>query len=162
MTRTKLVAALAAVLAAAAVGVVVTWPDEPDESATELRRDDGAAQERELRARVAAVVKASPTDAELAGKSDFELVEAAVRCVDLDGPTYCLHLGWSEEPPTSKELREIVAASAETEGTGDLSLRQDVRAWARLPQKERVERDRAELTDALGSLDDVRAKYPDP
>lgn len=158
----KLVAALAAVLAVAAVGVVLAWPDEPDRSATELQRDDGAAHKRELRARVAAVVKASPTDVELAGASDLELVEAAVRCVDFDGPTYCLFFGWREEPPTKRELREIVAASAETEGTGDMSVRQDVRAWARLPRRDRVERDRVELTDALSHLDDVKAKYPDP
>jgi hypothetical protein len=110
---------------------------------------------------------ASPTDAQLAGRTDEDIVDVAVRCTTLDGSVYCLHLGWTDAEPDRAELRASVTAQAvETAkaagtgsaeaGQGDMPLATQIRRWAAAPRAERVAAEQAEMKEALAALGKVR------
>lgn len=108
-----------------------------------------------------AIADASPSDEALAGKSDVDLVATAVRCVELDSRTYCLHLGWVDQAPTAERLREMVEAEAavldgEVDSRGDLPLATQIRTWAQQPRADRVAQERAELDEARRALGKVK------
>lgn len=137
-----------------AVGVVVTALIVPSAHADNRY----ASNAQQLRDNAAAVVNASPSDAELAGKKGVDLIAEAVRCANLDERTYCLHLGWRDRPPTRAELSDMVGSEmryAEV-GQGDLTLSDQVRAWARLPQSQRFEQDRIEMNEAVAAVGKVK------
>jgi hypothetical protein len=114
-----------------------------------------------------AFAAASPTDAQLAGRTDEDIVDVAVRCTTLDGSVYCLHLGWRDQAPDRTELRasvttqaaqtaKVAATGSVDAGQGDMPLATQIRRWAAAPRAERVAAEQAEMKEALAALGKVR------
>src|SRR6476619_4547748 len=76
-----------------------------------------------MRSEIDRVVAAGRTAGRLSGKQPVgRLVSAFERCADLDGQTYCLGVGWTDQTQAQVQARMTVAARARTlgrEATGD-------------------------------------------
>lgn len=65
------------------------------------------------------IVRTSPTDEELRkASSGAQLVRLLVRCVDLDGETYCLHIGFTEADTSAPDFWTALSEAAANESTG--------------------------------------------
>jgi hypothetical protein len=70
------------------------------------------------------VLASSPTSAELRQATLAERARLLIRCADLDGETYCLHVGFTEQDVTSPKFwAEKIAAieSAPASQTGAMT-----------------------------------------
>jgi len=89
-------------------------------------------------------------------QSPEALVDALVRCADLEGQTYCLGLGWTDRTEAHVQTRMRVAArsarSQVAETTGDLDALGELRRTASLSPAARARADRAELVRAARSV----------
>jgi hypothetical protein len=97
------------------------------------------------------VVSAAPLDAELARASAIELVDLSVRCLAIDGMTYCLHWGWDQGGRSSVEQlmeRMQTDTTASDAESGDMPLEHALQRWAALPKVDRDAAERAELEEA--------------
>lgn len=107
----------------------------------------------------ASIMAAAPRDAQLAGATDTDLVRMAVRCLPIDGMTYCLHWGWDPQGLRSPALRRQATGTAEaTERagrTGDAPLSVALRTWAAKPRPERDAAELAELAEARAAVGKV-------
>ncbi|MEV4517441.1 C39 family peptidase [Dactylosporangium sp. NPDC049525] len=116
----------------------------------------GAAPVSTLDAAVARIVAAAPSDAQLASASDAELARLAVRCLPIDGMTYCLHKGWMPEGFDQAALTsQVSAAAADAGGTGDLPFAAGLRRWAGKPRATREAVEKAELAEARAAVGKV-------
>ena len=83
------------------------------------------------------------------------LVAAQLRCADFEGQTYCLHLGWTDQPPATvvaEQSRVVAARTTARRTTGDADLLSTLRAAAALTPAARAAADRAELTEAARAV----------
>nr|WP_198151628.1 hypothetical protein [Kibdelosporangium sp. MJ126-NF4]CEL17392.1 hypothetical protein [Kibdelosporangium sp. MJ126-NF4]CTQ91380.1 hypothetical protein [Kibdelosporangium sp. MJ126-NF4] len=120
----------------------------------------------QLRATAYAFAGASAADGMLAGTSDADLAVNAVRCLPLDGRTYCLHIGWVDHAPSAAELRDRVGAEAamtrqaatntQLAAKGDMPLSVQLRNWANQSRQTRVSQEKAELDEAIQALGKVK------
>jgi len=114
----------------------------------------------QMRAEIDRVVSEGRAQGRLTGKqSPTALVDALVRCADLDGQTYCLGgLGWTDATQSQARARLALAARAAqrhtgaTEATGDLDVLSALATRARLSPAARARAERAELTQAARSV----------
>ncbi|MFG2169308.1 cysteine peptidase family C39 domain-containing protein [Micromonospora chersina] len=110
-------------------------------------------------ATAARIVAASPSDAQLAGATDADLVRLAVRCLPIDGMTYCLHWGWDPQglgsPALQRQATGPADATSRAASTGDAPLTAGLRAWAAKPRAERDAAERAELAEARAAVGKV-------
>ena len=82
------------------------------------------------------------------------LVRALVRCADLSGQRYCLHVGWTRRDPSSVRRAAARAAAYRDFGreeTGDLDLLTELRRAAALTPRARAAAERQELTLAAAA-----------
>ena len=110
-----------------------------------------------MRAEIDRVVDEARTVGRTSGKPSPEaLVDELVRCADLEGQTYCLGLGWTDQTESEVRARMRVAArSARTstaETTGDLDVLGELRRTASLSPAARARAERAELVMAARSV----------
>nr|WP_198152047.1 hypothetical protein [Kibdelosporangium sp. MJ126-NF4]CEL23237.1 large tegument protein [Kibdelosporangium sp. MJ126-NF4]CTQ94399.1 large tegument protein [Kibdelosporangium sp. MJ126-NF4] len=120
----------------------------------------------QLRSTAHAFAGASAANGMLAGTSDADLAVNAVRCLPLDGRTYCLHIGWVDHAPSAAELRDRVGAEAaiarrattstELDARGDMPLSVQLRNWANQPRETRVAQEKGELDQAIQALGKVK------
>jgi hypothetical protein len=83
------------------------------------------------------------------------LVAAQLRCADFEGQTYCLHFGWTDQPPATvvaEQSRVVAARATARRTTGDADLLTTLRAAAALTPSARAAADRAELTEAARAV----------
>ncbi len=109
-----------------------------------------------MRTEIDRVVAAGRTAGRLSGKQPIgRLVSAFERCADLDGQTYCLGVGWTDQTQAQVQARITVAARARTlgrEATGDLDALDALARTAALPPAARARAERAELVRAARSV----------
>jgi hypothetical protein len=109
-----------------------------------------------MRAEIARVVGEGRVAGRLTGKQPVSaLVNALVRCADLDGQTYCLDLGWTDQSQAEVRSRMATAARARAAGaetTGDLDALGELARDAGLSPAARARDERAELTRAARSV----------
>jgi hypothetical protein len=91
----------------------------------------------------------SPTDTALATASDADLVRLGIRCVPVEGLTYCLHYGWGNPPA------DLAQASASAAG-GATSAVAALREWSRKPAADRLSDEKAELANARAAAAKVQ------
>lgn len=86
------------------------------------------------------------------------LADRLVRCADLSGQRYCLHVGWTTRSEAQVRSRVATAARADLarpaarETTGDLSTLDLLRRAAALDEDARAEAERRELNTAARSV----------
>ena len=119
----------------------------------------GQAQQATAQA-VSQALATSPSDAALAAASDAQLVGLGVRCVPIDGLTYCLHRGWEDSATAATadvQAAETTAASMTTADAdaassgGDMSLVTYLHSWASLSQADRLAQESTELDQAVAA-----------
>lgn len=115
-----------------------------------------AAEEPEEPSTPAPFVPATPTpsNAELVGMSHGELARALVRCQQLDGETYCLQVGFTDEDVTSAEFWQDIERSANEPSSfaGAMSLRDRLDQLAAMTAADRQDAEDAEITDAAQAV----------
>ncbi len=154
-TATSVSRASVIAAAAAAVALLMT-PGMASASTASVQADPFNAQI--TRTAVSSALATSPSDAALAKASNAQLVKLGVRCVPIDGLTYCLHRGWegTAAQATSDVNAAVKSASAMTATAltsanrgGDMSLVSYLKHWAGMSRAQRVAQETTELNEAV-------------
>lgn len=134
-----------------------------DGGAGEGGAGSGAAQPaaptaKQIRTAALAQIRATaPTRQQLRRASAADLVKHLVRCVDLDGETFCLNLGFVDQSPAAVQRRVISAMrSSPVSQTGAMSMRQLLKIRAKLTPQERQEAEVTEVKRAVRSLGKIK------
>lgn len=99
----------------------------------------------------------SPSSASLHGKSAASAAPRLMRCFDLGGPTYCLGIGFTTDPPSASTMSASVAADDGDGQGGALSAAGFVAQRSALSDSARVDAELAEIDVALAGVEKAKA-----
>jgi hypothetical protein len=108
--------------------------------------DPGIAAAEQLAADEA--LAALPSDEVITAASDADLARLLVRCVPVEGMTYCLHWGWESLGAASPTIRDLGNTTGVSTSSGDASPLEELRRWSGKQWAERARDEAAELAEA--------------